>query len=144
MMMKRLIEQHYFMIYCFTNGIVAGPEVNNRFYDLDWAVEIKHWSTQPIRNVLCYSPYLKCSYLLLPGLSGYISTDMETNSKLFWFLGKVPSGKSSLKGPYNANSTFIVLLYVHMRSWHVSQPTNAWKKQFTLLVVIPRCQTRYG
>ena len=30
-----------------------------------------------------------------------------------------------LKGPYNANSTFIVLLYVHMRSWHVSQPTNA-------------------
>ena len=50
----------------------------------------------------------------------------------------------ALKGPYNANSTFIVLLYVHMRSWHVSQPTNAWKKQFTLLVVIPRCQTRYG
>ena len=35
---------------------------------------------------------------------------------------------SELKGPYNANSTFIVLLYVHMPSWHVSQPTNAWKK----------------
>ena len=32
---------------------------------------------------------------------------------------------ADLKGPYNANSTFIVLLYVHMRSWHVSQPTNA-------------------
>ena len=30
-----------------------------------------------------------------------------------------------LKVPYNANSTFVVLLYVHMRSWHVSQPTNA-------------------
>ena len=31
----------------------------------------------------------------------------------------------TLKGPYNANSTFVVLLYVHMRSWYVSQPTNA-------------------
>ena len=33
-----------------------------------------------------------------------------------------------LKAPYNANSTFIVLLYVHMRSWHVSQTHKRLKK----------------
>ena len=74
------------------------------------------------------------------------------NNQTRWYSTWTPLGVillfanqlSTLKGTYNANSTFVVLLYVHMRSWHVSQPTNAWKKQLTRLVVIPRCQTRYA
>ena len=48
------------------------------------------------------------------------------------------------KGGIQCKFHFVVLQYVHMDIWHVSQPTNAWKKQLTRLVVVLRCQTWYA
>ena len=87
-----------------------------------------------VRELLCLR--WMCPSVLHTDLCGTYSENSDVKCLIYRVL--------AAKGPYNANSTFIVLLYVHMPSWHVSQPTNAWKKQFTLLVVIPRCQTRYG
>jgi len=52
--------------------------------------------------------------------------------------------KNVLKGTYYENPTFLVLLYVNLGIWHVSQHKNAGKKQVTRLVVVPLCQKRYA
>jgi len=46
-----------------------------------------------------------------------------------------------LKGTYSENFTFLVLLYVNLGIWHVSQHKNAGKKNLTRLVVVPLSET---
>ena len=65
--------------------------------------------------IFFHYPEMKSKY---PRLPSYL---MDSTKSAHWDIHSI----AALKGPYNANSTFIVLLYVHMRSWHVSQPTNA-------------------
>src|SRR4029434_5768554 len=43
----------------------------------------------------------------------------------------------SLKGPYYENSTFLVLLHVHLGIWRVYQPKNTGKKTLVIFVMFP-------
>ena len=42
-----------------------------------------------------------------------------------------------LKGPYYENSSFLVLLHVHLGIWRVYQPKNAGKKPLAIFVMVP-------
>ena len=53
----------------------------------------------------------------------------------FFESGQVPLKR--LKGPYYENSTFLVLLHVHLGIWRVYQPKNAGKKPLAIFVMVP-------
>ena len=47
------------------------------------------------------------------------------------------SQSDTLKVPYYENSTFLVLLHVHLGIWRVYQPKNAGKKPLAIFVMVP-------